>query len=238
MNKNISPKISIVTVVFNGEEFIEQTIQSVIKQKTPLVEYIIIDGASTDATVDIIKKYNNEIDYWVSEPDAGIYDAMNKAICMCNGEFISLVNADDFLMENALNSVLNMVNKNTDVLLTNGEFLSANGSYVYRSDISKLKYTMSIFHPGMIVSRKVYDLVGLYRTDLKIAADYDWIVRARDLNISWEMADFVYSTMREGGISSNYRLGSKELFLIQKTRTPVLAAFLYFLRLIKNFVKH
>ncbi|WP_051640638.1 glycosyltransferase family 2 protein [Thiomicrorhabdus sp. Milos-T2] len=228
--------ITIITVVFNGEEHIEDTIKSVLKQSWPNVEYIIVDGGSTDRTLDIIKYYEQQIDYWVSESDNGIYDAMNKAILLSSGEFISLVNADDFLMDDALSEALSVVSLKTDVLLTNGNFQTLTGDYTYESNIDKLKYTMSVFHPGMIVRKRVYEKVGLYRTDLKIASDYDWILRAHNMNIQWQHANVIYSTMREGGISADYALGTKEMYQIQREYTPILAKILYFLRRVKAYL--
>ena len=101
-NKNLNPLISIITVVKNNEKYLEETIQSIINQKFKNFEYIIIDGKSTDRTLEIIKKYNTEIDYWISEDDKGIYDAFNKGINIANGELIGFVNSDDVLTPNAL----------------------------------------------------------------------------------------------------------------------------------------
>ena len=92
------PLISVVTVVYNGEKYLDQTIKSVLNQGYDNVEYIVIDGDSRDSTVDIIRKYEEHIDYWVSEPDAGIYDAMNKGASLCSGKYIAFLNADDWLI--------------------------------------------------------------------------------------------------------------------------------------------
>lgn len=92
--------ISIITVVYNGEKFLERTIQSVISQTYSNVEYIIVDGGSTDGTLDIIKKYENYIDYWVNEKNKGIYDAMNKSIKLAAGNMTGMLNSDDFYTSN------------------------------------------------------------------------------------------------------------------------------------------
>jgi glycosyltransferase involved in cell wall biosynthesis len=106
---NKKPLITIITVVYNGEKHLEQTIKSVINQNYKNIEYIIIDGVSTDGTLDIIKKYEEYIDYWVSEPDEGIYDAMNKGIGLANGEFINFMNADDWFVDTKFKTVNNYI---------------------------------------------------------------------------------------------------------------------------------
>ena len=104
---NNFPKVTIVTVTYNAEEYLEQTIKSVIKQDYPNIEYIIIDGASSDRTVEIIKEYQKYISYWTSEPDSGIYDAMNKGIDIATGEWINFMNAgDSFVEKNTISKVV------------------------------------------------------------------------------------------------------------------------------------
>jgi len=99
------PLISIVTVVYNGAKHLEQTILSVLKQSYPNVEYLIIDGGSTDGTLEIIRQYEEAIDYWISETDKGIYDAMNKGISLASGDYIVFLNADDWYERGAIESV-------------------------------------------------------------------------------------------------------------------------------------
>ena len=119
------PLISIITVVYNGDKYLEETVQSVLSQTYDNVEYIIIDGASTDGTIDIIRKYEDQIDYWVSERDKGMYDAMNKGIDAASGELINFMNAGDRLIFLDVNSLLKLHTTNT--------------SYYYHEEQHKIK---------------------------------------------------------------------------------------------------
>lgn len=110
------PLMSIVTVVFNGEKYLEETIRSVINQTYDNVEYIIIDGGSTDDTIGIIKKYENKIDYWVSEGDEGMYDALAKGFSLCSGQIMAYINADDFYLPNAFSTVIDIFKKYEDIM--------------------------------------------------------------------------------------------------------------------------
>ena len=109
------PLISIITVVKNNEKYLEQTIKSVLSQEYKNFEYIIIDGGSTDNTISIIKKFSNEIDYWLSENDHGIYDAFNKGMQLAKGDFIGMVNSDDTLERNALSILVKYIQKNPNI---------------------------------------------------------------------------------------------------------------------------
>ena len=106
------PLFSIITVVYNGEKFLEKTITSVINQSCKDFEYIVIDGGSTDKSLEIIKKYEKKIDYWVSEKDKGIYDAFNKGMIVSKGKFIGFINSDDIYKKNALSIISNYIRKN------------------------------------------------------------------------------------------------------------------------------
>ena len=119
------PLISIITVVYNGEKYLEQTINSVINQTYKNIEYIIIDGGSTDGTLDIIKQYEQHIAYWISEPDKGQSDALNKGIKKANGQVLGWLNADDYLLPNALKKFIHFYNNNN-----NYDFYYANYQWV------------------------------------------------------------------------------------------------------------
>jgi len=136
------PLVSIITVVLNGEKYLEETIKSVINQTYPNVEYIIIDGGSTDGTVDIIKKYENYIDYWVSESDKGIYDAMNKGIDVILGEWVNFMNAGDTLAsEEVLKKVFFTITKKCLLIYGNTNVYEENGTFI--TTLKALKFTKS-----------------------------------------------------------------------------------------------
>jgi len=145
-----TPLISIVTIVFNGDKYLEETILSVINQSYKNIEYIIIDGGSTDRTLDIIKKYEKSIDYWISEKDNGMYDALAKGFSFCHGEFIAFINSDDFYFPNAFSTVIDIFSMYKDVKwLTgmpvgynnNGEITGVQYPWGYKSiDISQGLY--------------------------------------------------------------------------------------------------
>lgn len=200
------PLISIVTVVYNGEKFIESAIQSIIEQTYKNIEYIIVDGNSTDSTLDIIKKYDNKIDYWLSENDTGIYDAMNKGISLCNGDFIGILNSDDFYNLETCEKIKDSIIKypTIDIFHGNIEHVTFNGSKLYLSKPkheSKLKTGMVMRHPSCFISKKWYQFQGGYDTNLKIASDFKFLYQSYKNGASFKYLDFCITFMREGGIS-------------------------------------
>jgi len=177
-----SPLISIITVVYNGEKYLEQTIQSVLNQTYKNIEYIIIDGGSTDGTLGIIKQYEKLMAYWVSEPDKGLYDAMNKGIGMANGELIGLINSDDWYELNAVELIVNAYKENPDKYIFHGDRFDVQegGSKVIRKfhpSTFKFKYYgMTYNHPSMFVHRDIY-AKGNYNTDLRALSDYEFVLK-------------------------------------------------------------
>jgi glycosyltransferase involved in cell wall biosynthesis len=173
------PKISIITVVLNGEKTINKCIRSVIHQSYPShkIEHIIIDGASTDKTVLIIKKYQKKIKYWHSKKDAGLYDAMNIGLRKCTGNIIGILNSDDFFNKNALKVVSKyFINHKIDFL-----FGSVIKNRVYHNFFpNKLWYTFNIYPShsvGFFITNKAQKKIGNYNTKFKYSADRDLIYR-------------------------------------------------------------
>jgi len=208
-----SPVVTVITVVFNGAATIEHTIRSVREQTCEAVEYIVIDGGSNDGTVDILRKYEGDIDYWVSEKDAGIYDAMNKGIALARGDYIGMLNSDDYFANPfALEKIASrLVTSDVDAVFSCLDVIDpANLDRVLRryriSKFSTLMLRIGIMppHPTFYCKKSCYTKAGPYRTDYRIAADFEMLVRMLlKHQISWEFLDETTVKMRSGGVSSS-----------------------------------
>ncbi len=230
------PLITIVTVVYNGEKYLEDTIQSVINQTYPNVEYIIIDGGSSDGTLDIIKKYENYIDYWVSEKDKGIYDAMNKGITVSLGNIIGTLNSDDIYLSNSLLKVAEFfINQKADIYYGDLNLINDHKEVLkYRkASEKKLLLNMTLNHPATFITRRVYEK-KLYNTSYSIAADYEFLLWAKLNEYKFAYIPVVLTLMRDGGVSSIYnRKARKE---IRKIKKEMLNGFYFVLSEILNIL--
>jgi glycosyltransferase involved in cell wall biosynthesis len=205
------PLISVVTVVFNGEAHLEETIVSVLRQDYDNIEYLIVDGGSTDGTLDILEKYADRIDYWVSEPDGGIYDAMNKGLKLAGGELIGLLNADDFYQPGALEKVAESYRKEGVQGIYYGD------NFVLQEDLG-LKYRfratlrywlgMPMCHQAMFVHRDVYAKLGGYSTSYRFAGDYDFLLRAVAANTGFVHVSRYLVSYRNTGLTSAHYTSS------------------------------
>lgn len=183
MSKKLTPLVSIITVVYNGEKYLEQTILSVINQSYINIEYIIIDGGSTDGTLTIIDKYKESIDCWVSEPDKGLYNAMNKGIRKAKGELIGMINSDDWYETDAVklmvNALLNNINKT--IFHADRYDVKSNGERSVRKfnpSVFKFKYYgMTYNHPSMFITCREYQK-HLYNENLRSHSDYQFVLEA------------------------------------------------------------
>lgn len=200
-------KISVVTVSYNACKTIEQTIRSVINQTYKNIEYIIIDGGSTDKTTDIIEKYKDSLSYWCSEPDNGIYDAMNKAINVAKGDYIIFLGADDCFENNAvIQYMVDNLNQNIDVISAPVWEVNESGyqficSNEHAKDKSKFKGGM-IPHAGMLVR---LNLMKKYYFDInyRIVADYKFFLQCYlDDSINFKFVDLPIAYFARGGVST------------------------------------
>lgn len=177
------PKVSIITVVYNGAATLERTIESVLAQGYPDLEYIIVDGGSTDGTVDIIKRHGKALSRWVSEPDQGIYDAMNKGIAMATGQWIGMINADDAYAEGAVERAMVAARQNDDTNIIHGDILIhyANGArkvkHARRSGFLLKYWEMVLNHPSFFVRRSYY-ANHPYDAAFRVGGDHLWTLSA------------------------------------------------------------
>ncbi|MBD3789205.1 MAG: glycosyltransferase [Campylobacterales bacterium] len=209
------PLISIITVVFNGEKHLEQTIQSVISQDYDNVEYIIIDGGSTDETLEIIKKYEDQIDYWVSEKDEGIYDAMNKGISLSTGDYTGFLNADDWYDQDTIESIVPHINKDKPGYIFGNTNIFKNEQQIAlrKADIRRYKKHSPIGHQSLFV--KTYYLRKYsFETKYRIVSDYDFIIKLIKDEIPYIQLDKALSNFRAEGISE-IQSHDKERFMLQ-----------------------
>lgn len=206
-------KVSIITVVYNGAEFIRDCIESIVNQTYSDIEYIVVDGKSTDGTVEIVQSYGTNVAKFVSEPDKGLYDAMNKGIGLATGDIIGLLNADDFYRHNRVIEHMVDTFKRTDSDAVYGDML-----YVDRYNPQKIKrywrsgeYKSNAFmwgwmpgHLSFFAKRWLYEQYGLFRLDLKSAADYELMLRFIHKNkAKLAYMNEVTIVMRAGGISNS-----------------------------------
>jgi glycosyltransferase involved in cell wall biosynthesis len=204
-----SPLVTIITICRNVSLTLDKTIQSVIEQTYPNIEYIIIDGDSTDGTLDIIKNYEEHIDFWISEPDDGPADAINKGFTVCNGEFIFLLNADDFVKSDFISNAIESIDEDCDFVFGDCLVGDFGGEYKHRwkgdrNYIKKIAYTMPrVNQPTIVFKRKCLDIVGIYDADKKVAPDYDWLVRGYAKNITGKYTDKLVTYFALDGISDN-----------------------------------
>lgn len=208
-------KISLITATYNSEKYLEDTIKSVLSQGYNNLEYIIIDGGSTDRTVSIIKQYKplfNGCMIWISEKDDGLYDALNKGIKLASGDIVGILNSDDFFTSS------NILNQISQTFICNDcEALYADVHFVDPINLNKnIRYYSSSFfrpslmrmgfmpaHPSFYARRELFYQLGYYKTDYKIAADFELLLRFLYVNkvkSKYIKSDFV--TMRIGGLST------------------------------------
>ena len=240
---NSNPFFSIITVVLNNEKFLEQTIKSVLSQKYKNFEYIIIDGGSTDNTIKIIKKYEKNIDYWVSEKDKGLYDAFNKGMSIAKGEFIGIINSDDLYTKNSLSIISKYVLNNKKIDFIFGSVKKHWGIlHGYRPE--KIFYSWGFYSShstGFFLRRIAASKVGLYNIMYKYHADYDYfyrlIVQCKLKGIATKKKEIV-GIFRRGGFSStiSFRRLFKEEMLIRWNHKQ--NVFLLFVIFIFKFLKH
>jgi glycosyltransferase involved in cell wall biosynthesis len=207
-----NPLISVITVSHNSAATISETIDSVLGQSYLNIEYIVIDGASTDGTIEIISSYGLKISKFLSEPDKGIYDAINKGIAISTGDIVGIVNSDDvFYDRNVIKKVAESFNENDiDAVYGDAIFVSPeNKTRIVRYYSSKtfrpgrFRFGFMPAHPSFYIKREYFEKLGYYQTDYKIAADFELLLRFIYVNkIRYKYIEMPFVLMRTGGASN------------------------------------
>lgn len=204
-------KISIITAVFNSKDTVEDAIKSVIGQTYRPIEYIIIDGGSTDGTLEIIEQYKKSIDIIVSEPDKGIYDALNKGLKLATGDAVGLLHSDDiFSKDTILEQIAQAFTENKpDGVFGNLEYVDkydTNKVFRYwqssKFEIKMLKKGWMPPHPTLFLTKSIIEKTGCYNQDYKIAADYDFMLRTLTQPATFFYLPVTITKMRTGGASN------------------------------------
>jgi glycosyltransferase involved in cell wall biosynthesis len=241
-------KVSVITVSYNSFRTIEDTIQSIINQTYPAIEYIIIDGGSTDGTIDIIKKYQNRIAYWISERDNGISDAFNKGINKASGEIIGIINSDDIYAPEALTLVVQAFIHHPEIGFIFGDqkFIDKSGKtlFIQKGDPEyqkKIVYEMPLIpHPTVFVRKEVYQQYGGFDQAYKTAMDYEFLLRIIINDVPGLYLPVILALMRLGGESDiNYLRSYSEVrkISIRYGYNAYLAWFRYCYKCFKTFIR-
>lgn len=218
-------KISIITVCYNSEKTIEDTIKSVLNQTYENYEYLIIDGKSTDNTLKIVKSYEKKFKgkmKILSEKDKGLYDAMNKGIKLSSGDIIGIINSDDVLInKDVFKMIIDNYSEETDVLYGNVIYVDETLNTPIRDYISGFKNNNAWCpaHPTMYIRKEIFDRIGLYDLKYKVDADYDFMVRLNINNIKYTYVNDYFVLMRMGGVSNGikgYLNNFKDAYLVLK----------------------
>lgn len=233
---NIIPKISIITVCYNSVDTIERTIKSVIGQTYPNIEYIVIDGGSTDGTVGVIKQYENRITKWISEPDKGIYDAMNKGIKMATGEWIHFRNSGDFFLKHDSITRFFAEEVNNDVIVIHGNciYFDKEGWCEQTPPCLRISYKreMPVLHPATFVRASIHK-AHLFDITYRSSADYDFFYKCCVRGDKMEYRPICITAFEKGGFSSNWERAFWEDSKIQgllNTKRGKIAAYKLFVK--------
>lgn len=218
------PLVSIITVSYNSEKYIEDTIESVLKQTYPNIEYIVVDGQSIDSTLEIVKEYEPKFDgrmRWVSEKDEGIYDAMNKGIKMADGEIIGIINSDDWYEKHTVATIVGQFNTDPQLDLVHGEMAlydnreKLESIYGRKSDWFSFVDQSPFNHPTCFVKKGIYQKLGCFDTSFDTAADYDFMLKVHlDKEIKTKFLPKVLANFRMVGTTSEIMFPGRDIYRI------------------------
>lgn len=220
---DLQTNFSIITVVFNSVATVRQTIESVLSQDGVSIQYIVIDGGSTDGSVDIVKEYSDRLGYWVSEKDSGIYDAMNKGIAKAKGELVGIINADDWYAPGALAEVWqSFLCSSTAVIHGDMMLVDSSGASLrrlvapYRPSLQGEFKKMTVNHPATFVPQRLYEQYGYFDVAYRLSADYELILRLLSKNVPFVPLHRITSYFRLGGQSGGVKTYLENFYIQRK----------------------
>ncbi len=202
------PLVSIITPTFNRRETLLHTMESVLHQTYSPVEYIVVDGGSQDGTVELLERYSDRIDYWVSERDEGVFDAMNKGVRLSRGEIIGIINSDDWYAPDTVEKVvenwkedprLNVFFGDAVVILKGERF-----AFLRKGSFERFPYEMSLNHPTCFLTRDTYQRWGYFDTRFRYAADYEFFLRIYFAGAKFKYIPSTLAYVRKGGLTESY----------------------------------
>lgn len=228
MSGQLSPRITVIIAVYNGAKTLQQCIDSFISQTYANKELIVIDGASSDGSIEIIEKNEKEINYWISEPDKGIYNAWNKGLEKVNGEWICFLGADDFFWDNHVleNISMHLIRLRSSIRVAYGQvmLLDTNAAQLYSigepwdKAKKRFKQEMTIPHPGLMHRHSLFETHGKFNESFSIVGDYELLLRELPTGDAAFIPDVIVAGMRQGGISSNPKHSFKMLFEVKRAQ--------------------
>lgn len=240
-------KISIVTICYNSAATIEETIKSVLAQNYSNLDYVIIDGASTDSTMDIVNRYRSKLSVVVSEKDGGISDAFNKGISRASGEVICFINSDDVMLPGSLAAIAGAYDGKHDIYC--GNVLLENPATGFKCrEVPSVKFPVvplfcHVAHQGMFITQDAYNRFGVYDTKVRYPMDLEFLMRATRKGATFKHVDYDIACFRAGGATSTDIFKKKKdyFYIVRKNGGNVIQAyfFYYFLvmtQLVKRFL--
>ena len=242
-----APKVSVITVSLNAVDTLAATIDSVHAQKLQDFEYIVVDGRSTDGTVELLKRHLRPQDYWISEPDRGISDARNKGLAFASGTYVQFIHADDWMSPEQLQAAVAAIER-TGADFVFGDLLfyeAQKQTYRYRGDPNYARFINSrmpaLNHPTVLVRRSAFERIGLFDLAYRLAMDYDWFLRLHRAG-GWGVYDpTIISHMNHAGVSNRQfrrTLAEVEHIAVAHGRSPTLAHLERLLRVTRTTLSH
>ncbi|NEN25730.1 glycosyltransferase [Cryomorpha ignava] len=213
--------ISIITVAYNSAATIGRTLESLRQQTDKSFESIVIDGGSKDATMEIVKSFSDVVSKSISEPDKGIYDAMNKGIALAEGKYVAFLNSDDAYFPDTVASVIAFAEEqNPDIIYGNMQKERQLGKELFtrieKPNLQKMPETMGVFHPATFAKKELFERLGGYDLRFRLAADYHWFLRAYIEKADFRYLDKVLVKFSVGGVSNFSCESYREGIIIQE----------------------